>query len=267
MVDVSTNNHYSEMKLDEVIEEIVHINKSHPVKSADYNIVSNIKKHGDKLETAHEFLVSLSGKKKLASSGVEWFLDNYYAIQEAVELIQDDLPRDYFGKLPAIGSDQPMPRAYLIARAIVEHYEVEVVQDDLNNFLNALQSQLPLKMSELWALPLFLRLALIEVLAGTIFELIDDKDSKITTDHVKFSSIDSDEIVARSLRTLILFDRIDWKSFFEVHSLVEQILRKDPANIYALMDFDTRDEFRNTAENIKKRRMSAFIWLIRVRSN
>ncbi len=248
MVDVSSNNHYSKMKLDEVIEEILHINKSHPVKSAGYSIVSNIKKHGDKLETAHEFLVSLSGKKKLASSGVEWFLDNYYAIQEAVELIQDDLPRDYFGKLPAIGSDQPMPRAYLIARAIVAHYEVEVVQDDLNDFLNALQSQLPLKMSELWALPLFLRLALIEVLAGTIFELIDDKDSKITTDHVKFSSIDSDEIVARSLRTLILFDRIDWRSFFEDHSIVEQILRKDPANVYANMDFDTRDEFRKKIE-------------------
>jgi cyclic beta-1,2-glucan synthetase len=44
----------------------------------------------------------------------------------------------------------------------------------------------------------------------------------------------------------------DWREFVEMHSLVEQTLREDPAQVYATMDFATRDRYRHGIEEIAK---------------
>ena len=52
-----------------------------------------------------------------------------------------------------------------------------------------------------------------------------------------------------SLRQLSL---LDWREIFEKLSRVEQILRRDPAGIYAGMDFATRDRCRRAVEEIAR---------------
>ena len=47
--------------------------------------------------------------------------------------------------------------------------------------------------------------------------------------------------VERSIRALRLLAEIDWKTFFEKTNRVEAILRTDPAQVYARMDFATCD--------------------------
>ena len=41
---------------------------------------------------------------------------------------------------------------------------------------------------------------------------------------------------------------MDWREFVETMSLVEQVLREDPASVYAAMDFATRDRYRHAVE-------------------
>ena len=41
---------------------------------------------------------------------------------------------------------------------------------------------------------------------------------------------------------------MDWREFVESQSVVEQVLRTDPADVYADMDFHTRDSYRHTVE-------------------
>jgi len=53
----------------------------------------------------------------------------------------------------------------------------------------------------------------------------------------------------KSLRGLAL---LDWKECFEELSLVEQTLRHDPAGIYPLMDFPTRDMYRRAVEDLHR---------------
>jgi cyclic beta-1,2-glucan synthetase len=43
---------------------------------------------------------------------------------------------------------------------------------------------------------------------------------------------------------------LDWSEFFERVSLVEQILRRDPAGVYANMDFPSRDRYRQAVEEL-----------------
>jgi cyclic beta-1,2-glucan synthetase len=52
-----------------------------------------------------------------------------------------------------------------------------------------------------------------------------------------------------SLRQLSL---LDWREIFEELSSVEQRLRLDPAGIYPLMDFDTRDRYRGAVEELSR---------------
>src|SRR5205085_2936374 len=44
----------------------------------------------------------------------------------------------------------------------------------------------------------------------------------------------------------------DWVSFFERTSLVEQVLRRDPAGVYSRMDLAGRDRYRHVVEAIAK---------------
>jgi len=52
-----------------------------------------------------------------------------------------------------------------------------------------------------------------------------------------------------SLRQLAL---LDWRGVFERLSRVERLLRLDPSGVYSKMDFDTRDRYRRTIEELAR---------------
>ena len=54
------------------------------------------------------------------------------------------------------------PRAYGIALELISHVDGRVDCDSLNGFIASYQTVHPLKLGELWAMPIMLRLALIE---------------------------------------------------------------------------------------------------------
>ncbi len=54
--------------------------------------------------------------------------------------------------------------------------------------------------------------------------------------------------VSHSISSLRFLSAMDWKEFVEALSLVEEILRKDPAGVYSQMDFSTRDRYRHSVE-------------------
>ena len=248
-MQVSSNEErLSQITFEDFISEIIEKTNDTKEKSLDYSVIEKTEDHLENLRNAFLTLSKDAEKKKIASSGVEWFLDNYHVILEAVELIRDDLPKEYFNKLPSVDPDMQIPRVYFLARKIVGFYEIEVVQNDLHDFLKAYQEEISLQMSELWALPLMLRLSLVEILTGTVFDLIENQNPINQINNAEFPKIDPSEIVARALRTLVLFDHIDWKSFIETHSVVEKILKKDPIKVYNHMDFETRDRYRKKIE-------------------
>ncbi|MEQ1871063.1 MAG: carbohydrate-binding protein, partial [Vicinamibacterales bacterium] len=50
--------------------------------------------------------------------------------------------------------------------------------------------------------------------------------------------------------SLHLVSTFDWTEFFESVSLVEQVLRRDPAGVYGQMDFRSRDRYRHAVEEM-----------------
>ncbi|SDH75764.1 GH36-type glycosyl hydrolase domain-containing protein [Nitrosomonas sp. Nm132] len=94
----------------------------------------------------------------------EWLLDNFYLIEEQIRTARRHMPKGYSRELPRLlnGPSAGLPRVYDIALEIISHGDGRVDSESLNRFVAAYQTVNTLKLSELWAIPIMLRLALIE---------------------------------------------------------------------------------------------------------
>ncbi|MET0267243.1 MAG: glucoamylase family protein [Duganella sp.] len=94
----------------------------------------------------------------------EWLLDNLYLIEEQIRTARRHLPKDYSKELPRLAKGAPAgcPRVYKLALEIISHGDGRVEPESLSRFVAAYQEVAPLKLGELWAIPIMLRLALIE---------------------------------------------------------------------------------------------------------
>src|SRR2546430_1925806 len=97
----------------------------------------------------------------------EWLLDNFYLIEEQIQLARRHLPREYSRELPRLtnGPSAGSPRVYDIVLELIAHVDAQIDADSLSAFVAAYQTVAPLKLGELWAVPIMLRLGLIENLA------------------------------------------------------------------------------------------------------
>lgn len=134
------------------------------------------------LNDAYELIASAAARKCQIVPAAEWLLDNFYLIEEQISSTRRLLPRSYSGELPRLsnGPAAMFPRVYGIALELIAHTDGRVDSASLDGFVAAYQSVVPLKLGELWALPLMLRLALIENLrrvAGRIAAGRCDRDS------------------------------------------------------------------------------------------
>ena len=94
----------------------------------------------------------------------EWLLDNFYLIEEQVRAARRHLPKGYSSELPRLanGPSAGLPRVYDIALEAISHGDGRVDTESLVRFITAYQTVTPLNLGELWAIPIMLRLALIE---------------------------------------------------------------------------------------------------------
>ncbi len=108
----------------------------------------------------------ITAKRRITPAG-EWLLDNFYLIEEQIRTAKRHLPKGYSRELPRLdegtsGSSGGRPRVYDIALEIIAHGDGRVDTETLSRFVAAYQSVTALKLGELWAIPIMLRLAVIE---------------------------------------------------------------------------------------------------------
>ncbi len=94
----------------------------------------------------------------------EWLLDNFYLIEEQIRTAKRHLPRGYSRELPRLaqGASAKLPRVYDLAFEAISHGDGRVDADTLSRFVAAYQTVAPLTVGELWAIPIMLRLGMIE---------------------------------------------------------------------------------------------------------
>ena len=141
-----------------------------------------LKRLGDNEKTLLEvrnLLVESIGPGKIITPAAEWLLDNFYLIEEQVVIARKHLPKGYSEGLPCLaeGVSAGLPRVYDIVLEVISHSDGRVDVKGLGSFIEAYQGYTLLTLGELWAIPIMLRLAVLENLrriAGRIaLDMID----------------------------------------------------------------------------------------------
>lgn len=279
------------------------------------------------LDDANTLLNGLVREQLRVSPAGEWLLDNYYLIQEQTQTARRHLPRGYSRQLPTLtrGPSAGLPRVYELSMRAIAHGDGRIDAETLGRFIAAYQSVSPLSLGELWAVPIMLRLALLENLRRMAARVMrDGQDRRLAaswaenlnrvaaeapTDvvlvladmarseppltgafvaeltrslHGRGGALSMpvawldqwaaaagqriDELVGsegqqqaadqvsigNSIASLRFLATMDWRTFVEDMSAVEHRLRQDPVQVYARMDFGTRDAYRHIVEKIAR---------------
>ena len=279
------------------------------------------------IRRCHRTIAESVRQRHRISPAAEWLLDNFHLIQEQIELAQAHLSPGYSRGLPRLttGPRRGFPRIYDIVLEVVRHTDGQVGHENLSLFIRAYQETHPLTLGELWAVPIMLRLSLIEKLhlvtqriawrssqrdealhwADRFLKKVETNPRMFVTtlgDFVRaappLTSPFISELVANidgvnptlglalnwleqelsehgqtidlvlqnenqaqaadlvtisncitSVRTMAA---IDWADFVEAASVIEAVLRRDPAGVYPQMDFRTRNRYRTLVEKLAR---------------
>ena len=103
-----------------------------------------------------------------------WLLDNHYLVEEKVSISKKQLPTGFRRRLPHLVSGRAagLPRIYDLIDQLVCHMDGMIEEESLSHFIKSCQSVTPLTLGELWAIPVMLRLSLIQSLKRVTASII-----------------------------------------------------------------------------------------------
>ena len=209
------------------------------------------------MRNANAIFKAVPAKDLPVSRAGEWMLDNFYIVKQTFRQIEEDLPASFLNQLPKLDGTplQGHPRIFALAWEWIGYSQSQIDLTQAAAFVQDYQQVTPLTIGELWALPIMLRIGILERLVYAAAELTGmDAPKSLSEIPSQFASpaLANETIVANCFLSLRLLSATDWKDFFEQTSRVEQILRDDPAEIYAGMDFDTRNSYRSVIEELAR---------------
>ncbi|WP_411679001.1 GH36-type glycosyl hydrolase domain-containing protein [Clostridium thailandense] len=136
----------------------------------------------------------------------EWLLDNLYLIQKEYKDIKVNMPERYYKDLPIMnkGIMKGYPRIYYIAVELVSHTDGRVDEEAIENFINSYQKNTIITSGELWALPIMIRIALIQNIGKIVDRIVFAQEERKKGDIIADKIINAlnNESVAQELKRL-----------------------------------------------------------------
>lgn len=287
-------------------------------------LLPRLEQNSRKLLEAYQALAESIRSEHVISPAAEWLVDNFHIVEEQVREIREDLPRGYYRELPKLASGpfKNYPRIYAFSIELIAHTDSHLDTETLRRYIAAYQKISPLSIGELWAVPINLRLALVENLRRLTGRITTSRGERDQADKLADRMLEAAQRQPQDLASLLprtrqklgrtfvvqltqrlrdqdpavmpviewlekqlgkeglsveqvvheehqrqaaaqvtvgniitsmrLLSTLDWKDFFEQVSLIDPELAKDPAGVYAQMDFATRDRYRHVIERISK---------------
>ena len=120
----------------------------------------------DVIESIRSELVDASHMELPISTSAEWILDNAYIVQRHINDVRLNLSKKFYEQLPVLAAEgqKVEPRVYQLSVELIRHTDGRLDRHNITDFLEAYQAIATLTIGELWALPLMLRIALIDSL-------------------------------------------------------------------------------------------------------
>jgi cyclic beta-1,2-glucan synthetase len=155
---------YSVERLEEHAATLAKLPVTPASREASRRLLGRLRENWDVLRSVHRALEEATAKASALPPAGEWLLDNLHIVEEHVRRVQGDLRPAYSRELPgnATGPLAGLPRIYALAWQFVAHEDSRLDLEVLRRYVGAYQRVQPLGIGELWAVPLVLRLVLLE---------------------------------------------------------------------------------------------------------
>ncbi|HWC04555.1 MAG TPA: glucoamylase family protein [Methylomirabilota bacterium] len=114
----------------------------------------------------------------------EWLVDNFHVVDGVVRQVREDLPRAFYRQLPKLaeGPLQGYPRVLGLAWAFVAHTDSRFEPETLQRFVRSFQQVQPLTIGELWAVPIAIRIVLLENLRRLAEQIVTNRAARQAAD-------------------------------------------------------------------------------------
>ena len=176
------------------------------------------------------FALASAGPQPSASADYQWLADHLRlfnlesrGLETAPRLRKLPHVRDVDGAI--------VPRAIVIAHSYLEAVSYKFTPKTFSAFVEAVQEEDVLNLHELSALVAGLKLILLETIAREAPELLA-------------APAQPKPLIGTCVRSLTSVGHTTWRNALEPLIVFDRILRQDPAEAYAKMDFESRDFYR-----------------------
>ncbi|HEX2707836.1 MAG TPA: hypothetical protein VHM66_07500, partial [Solirubrobacterales bacterium] len=150
------------------------------------DILPRVAENGRILLEAYRVLASAIKEERSITPAAEWLVDNFHVVDEQVREIRDDLPHDYYWKLPKLaeGHLEGYPRVLGLAWAYIAHTDSRFDPDSLLRMVRAYQQVQPLTLGELWAIAISLRILLVDNLRRLAEQIVRSRAARQQADEI-----------------------------------------------------------------------------------
>ena len=116
----------------------------------------------------------------------EWILDNLYAIEETVKMVDRELTLKKYMNFPGIanGTHRGFARIYVLATEIIAYTDNHIERENLEQYLMSYQTKKTLSMDEIWNIGIFLDIAIIENIAQICKEIYSNQLQKLKAESI-----------------------------------------------------------------------------------
>jgi cellobiose phosphorylase len=170
-------------------------------------LLPRVKQNMKFLTQAYREITEYAAKTQDVVPATEWLLDNFYSLKDLREDIERSLPYKFERQLPcnAGGDFQGYPRIYGLLVEFIEHTDSQLQSETLKEFINAYQAHVPLSSGELWAIPIMLRIVLLENIRRLTEQILFTQTEREAADRWVLPLLESEhgpEIWGKILNTL-----------------------------------------------------------------
>jgi len=154
---------FSPERLEEHAEHIAH-QRVLPEGKAGRRLSPHVRDSGRVLLQCYREIAAVIRDEGATTPAAEWFVDNFHVVDAVVRQVREDLPRGFYRQLPKLAEDplEGYPRVIGLAWAFVAHTDSRFEPETLQRFVRGFQRVQPLTIGELWAVPIALRIVLLE---------------------------------------------------------------------------------------------------------
>lgn len=195
---------YSTEKLERFGKELA---KTHKLseKPAQDHLLKRLANNDVILNKVRKLITDAIKKKNQITPAAEWLIDNFYLIEENIRSAQRHFPKGYSENLPQLLNDESgaITRIYDIGLQIISHSDGRIDIESLSGFVNAYQTVTNLQLGELWAIPIMLRLGLIENLRRVSSRIALDRIDRNLAEYWAGQMIDTVEKDSKNLILVI----------------------------------------------------------------